>query len=238
MKKIAVIIAGGIGVRMGHDIPKQFITVEKKPIIIYTLEAFQKHPEIDSIVTVCVAGWQEILRTYAKQYNISKLESIVTGGRNGQESIKNGINEVKNLGYDDNDIVLIHDAIRPMVSDDIISDNIVKCAQYGNATAVAPCTTVVLGKTTEEYSTEVVDREKLYLTQTPQAFKLGEILDAHKEAQERGLTDAVASCSLFVELGRKVYYSYGSETNIKLTRPGDIEIFNALLKVQKSGDKK
>ena len=119
-----------------------------------------------------------------------------------------------------------------MVSDDIISDCIVKCAQFGNATAVAPCTTVVLEKTTDEYSTNIVDREKIYLTQTPQAFKLGEILSAHDEAEEKGITNAVASCSLFVELGRKVYYSYGSETNIKLTRPGDIEIFNALLKVR------
>ena len=238
MKQIAIIIAGGIGVRMGHDIPKQFITVEKKPIIIYTLEAFEKHPEIDSIITVCVDGWQDILKTYAKQYNISKLESVVTGGKCGQESIRNGINEAKRLGYDDNDIILIHDAIRPLVSDDIISDCIVKCAQFGNATAVAPCTTVVLEKTTDEYSTNIVDREKIYLTQTPQAFKLGEILSAHNEAEEKGITNAVASCSLFVELGRKVYYSYGSETNIKLTRPGDIEIFNALLKVRELGDKK
>lgn len=234
MKKIALIIAGGVGSRMGQSIPKQFISVEEKPIIIYTLEAFQKHPNIDSIVVVCINGWEQILRAYADQFNISKLESITPGGNCGQASIKNGLDEIMRLGYDDNDIVLIHDAIRPMVDDEIISDNIVVSEKYGNATAVVPCTTVVLKKGDDELSSsEVVNREDLYLTQTPQAFKLGDILSAHTEAKEKGINNSVASCSLYTELGRKVYYSTGSETNIKLTRPGDIQIFHALLKTKK-----
>ena len=232
-KNIAIIIAGGTGARMGQDIPKQFINVDDKPIIIYTLEAFQRHPNIDGIIVVCIDGWHEILRSYAKQFNITKLTSIVSGGATGQESIKNGLDEAKKK-FSLDDIVLIHDAIRPMVSEEIISDNIIKCEQYGNATSVVPCTTVVLGKTNEEYSEEVVDREKLYLTQTPQAFILKDILDAHKEAKKKGITKAVASCSLYVTLGRKVYCSIGSETNIKLTRPGDIEIFKALLNTKKA----
>ena len=232
-KNIAIIIAGGKGNRMGQDIPKQFINVGDKPIIIYTLEAFQRHPNIDGIIVVCIDGWHEILKSYAKQFNITKLSSVVSGGETGQQSIKSGLDEAKRL-YSLDDIVLIHDAIRPMVSEEIISDNIIKCKQYGNATTVAPCTTVVLRKTNEEYSQEVVDREKLYLTQTPQAFVLKDILSAHKEAAEKNITSAVASCSLYIELGRKVYYSAGSETNIKLTRPGDIEIFKALLNTKKS----
>ena len=130
--------------------------------------------------------------------------------------------------------MLIHDAIRPMISEDIISDNIVKCNIYGNATTVVPCTTVVLKKTTEEYSEKIVDRDEILLTQTPQAFILKDILSAHAEAKEKGITNSVASCTLYSELGRKVYYSSGSETNIKLTRPADIEIFKALLNVKKS----
>ena len=235
MKKIGIIIAGGVGSRMGQSIPKQFLNVDDRPIIIYTLQVFQKHPNIDSIVVVCLDGWHEILKSYAEQFEITKLESIVSGGVNGQESIKNGLMEVKRLGYSDNDIVLIHDAIRPMVDDDILSDNIAKSELYGNATAVVPCTTVVLKKSSDEsYSEEVVNREDLYLTQTPQAFKLGEILEAHKEAEEKGINNSIASCSLYTELGKKVYYSVGSETNIKLTRPGDIQIFKALLKTNKS----
>lgn len=233
MKKISIIIAGGSGKRMGQDIPKQFLNVGEKPIIIYTLEAFQKHPAIDGIIVVCIDGWQTVLESYAKQFNITKLVSIVRGGKCGQASIKNGLDEAKKL-YSEEDIVLIHDAIRPMVSSEVISDNIAKCEMHGNATVVAPCTTVVLNKTSDTYSDSVTDRDTILLTQTPQAFILKDILDAHKEATEKGITDSVASCALYTQLGRKVYFSVGDETNIKLTRPGDIQIFKALLSTGKS----
>lgn len=233
MKKIAIIIAGGSGKRMGQDIPKQFLNVGEKPIIMYTLEKFQKHPSIDGIIVVCIDGWETILRSYIRQFNITKLVSIVTGGKCGQESIKKGLDEAKKY-FDEEDIVLIHDAIRPMVSNDIISDNIAQCIKYGNATTVIPCTTVVLKKSCDEYSTEVIDRDKLYLTQTPQAFILKDILNAHEEAKKMGIKDSVASCSLYTQLNKNVYYSIGSEINIKLTRPADIEVFKALLNVQKS----
>lgn len=233
MKKIAIIIAGGSGQRMGQDIPKQFINVGDIPVIVYTLTAFQKHPNIDGIIVVCVDGWQTVLKSYAKQFGISKLDSIVLGGKNGQESIKRGLDEAHKL-YSDNDVVLIHDAVRPMVSEEIITDNIEKCLLYGNATTVVPCTTVVLEKTNKNFSKGVVNREKLYLTQTPQAFILKDILAAHKEAKLKGINNSIASCSLYIELGKKVYYSSGSETNIKLTTPGDIQIFKALLNTKKA----
>ena len=228
MKKIAIIIAGGTGERMGQDIPKQFLNVNDKPVIVYTLEVFEKHPDIDSIIVVCLDGWHDVLKSYASQFNISKLKSVVSGGVNGQASIKNGLMEAKKY-YEDDDIVLIHDAIRPMVSEEIISDNIVKCQLYGNAITVVPCTTVVLESDNQKDSSRVIDRDKLQLTQTPQAFKLKDLLDAHKEAEEKGILSSVASCSLYIELGRKVYFSIGSETNIKLTKPGDLKIFKALL---------
>lgn len=230
---IAIIIAGGSGNRMGQDIPKQFLNVGEKPIIIYTLEVFQKHPNIDGIIVVCIKGWENVLKSYANQFNITKLVAVVEGGICGQESIKKGLDKANEL-YNEEDIVLIHDAIRPMVSEEIISDNIAKCNLYGNATVVTPCTTVVLKKDDKEYSQNVVDRDKVVLTQTPQSFKLKDILDAHTEAKEKGIKNSVASCTLYSELGRKVYFSVGSETNIKLTRPADIEIFKALLHVKKS----
>ena len=232
MKKVAIIIAGGSGQRMGQEIPKQFLNVGEKPIIIYTLERFQKHPHIDGIIVVCIDGWHDMLKAYARQFGISKLVSVVSGGSCGQESIKKGLDEAKKI-YDENDMVLIHDAIRPMVSEDVISDNIAICETLGNATVVAPVTTVVLSKTDETYSTEVVDRDSLLLTQTPQAFILKDILSAHEEAKKKGITNSVASCALYAELGRKVYFSNGDETNIKLTRPGDVQIFKALLRIRK-----
>lgn len=230
---IAIIIAGGSGNRMGQDIPKQFLNVGEKPIIIYTLEVFQKHPNIDGIIVVCIKGWENVLKSYANQFKITKLVAVVEGGTCGQESIKKGLDKANEL-YNEEDIVLIHDAIRPMVSEEIISDNIAKCNLYGNATVVTPCTTVVLKKDDKEYSQNVVDRDMVVLTQTPQSFKLKDILDAHAEAEEKGIKNSVASCTLYSELGRKVYFSVGSETNIKLTRPADIEIFKALLHVKKS----
>lgn len=124
-KTIALLIAGGSGARMHQDIPKQFLTVNEKPVIVYTLEAFQKHPEIDSIAVVCISGWENVLRAYAKQFNITKMEHIFPGGDCGQASIRNGVFGLEKY-FEPDDVVLIHDAIRPMVSADIISDCIVK----------------------------------------------------------------------------------------------------------------
>ena len=230
MKTVALIIAGGTGARMHQDIPKQFLTVNEKPVIVYTLEAFQNHPEIDSIAVVCVEGWEQMLRAYAKQFNITKLECIVPGG---QGSIRNGVYELEK-SFDRDTIVLIHDAIRPMVSAEIISDCIMKTKQYGNAITAIPCAEAML--TTEDgvVSEESYSRDKLKRTQTPQGFKLGEICDLHRQALEKGITASVASCTLMIEMGKKVYFSQGSEKNIKLTTVDDIDIFKALLMSKRS----
>lgn len=233
MKKIAIIIAGGIGARMGQDIPKQFLSVEDKPVIVYTLEIFQKQPEIDHIIVVCLDGWHDILKSYAKQFNISKLSSIVSGGKDGQSSIRNGLEEAKRL-FSENDMVLIHDAIRPLTPPDVISNCIAVCEEKGNATVVIPCTEVML--TTEDgiVSNGQISRDKIIRTQTPQAFILKDLLSAHKETEEKGLPASIASCSLFEELGRPIYFSPGSSRNIKLTTPEDMLIFQALLHIKRS----
>lgn len=225
---IALIIAGGVGNRMNQDIPKQFLNVYDKPVIIYTLEAFQQHPNIDAIEVVCIEGWEEILKAYCKQFNITKLDHVVQGGLNGQDSIRNGIMDIKTR-YSDDDIVLVHDAIRPMVSADIISDCIRVCAEEGNAISVIPCTASMLKTADGVSSEEQIPRDNLKITQTPQAASLGNLVWAHGEALKRGITNSVATCTMFIELGEKLYFSLGSEKNLKLTTPDDMEIFKSLL---------
>ncbi|MBR4906244.1 MAG: 2-C-methyl-D-erythritol 4-phosphate cytidylyltransferase [Clostridia bacterium] len=232
-KNIALIIAGGVGARMKQDIPKQFINVYDKPVIVYTMEAFQRHPMIDAIEIVCLDDWQGALSAYARQFGIAKLDRIVSGGKNGQDSIRNGIYDIAERYTDDDDIVLIHDAIRPMLSEEIITENIRVCRTYGNAITVIPCTAAML-KTYDSLSTEEqVPRDNLKITQTPQAFFVKDIASAHKEALAKGITNSVASCTMYIELGRKLYMSKGSEKNLKLTTVEDIEIFKALLHAEK-----
>lgn len=233
MANIALLIAGGSGNRMKQDIPKQFLTVNERPVIVYTLEVFEKHPEIDEIAVVCLEGWDHVLWAYAKQFNITKLKYVVRGGENGQDSIRNGVFELEKY-CDKEDIVLIHDAIRPMVSSEIISDNIRVCREYGNAITVIPCAEAMLCTEDGIDSSELYPRDNLKRTQTPQAFKLGEICNLHRRALEVGITNSVASCTLKVEMGEKVYFSRGSEKNIKLTTVEDIDIFRALLMAKRS----
>lgn len=229
----ALIIAGGVGARMGQDIPKQFLHVNDKPVIIYTLEVFQKHPSIDEIEVVCLEGWHEVLKAYAKQFGITKLVNVVNGGLNGQDSIRNGVLDIASRHLADDDIVVIHDSIRPMVSLDVITDNIRVCKKYGNATTVVPCNTAMLKSEDAVVSTSQLSRDQVKMTQTPQSFHLKEFVGVHKEALEKGIVASVASCTLYVELGRNVYLSKGSEKNLKLTTTDDVEIFKALLTTKK-----
>lgn len=233
MANIALIIAGGAGNRMHQDIPKQFLTVNERPVIVYTLEAFERHPEIDAIAVVCIEGWEQVLWAYARQFNISKLKYVILGGMCGQDSIRNGVMELEKH-YEANDLVLIHDAIRPMVSAEIISDNIRVAMEFGNAITVIPCAEAMLETKDGIVSEEVFPREELKRSQTPQAFHLKQICDLHRKALQVGIKNSVASCTLMIELGEKVYFSSGSEKNIKLTTIEDIDIFKALLIAKRS----
>jgi 2-C-methyl-D-erythritol 4-phosphate cytidylyltransferase len=230
---IALIIAGGSGQRMNQDIPKQFLNVNDKPIIIYTLAAFQKHPDIGAIAVVCVDGWHDVLRAYAKQFGITKLKWIFHGGENGQSSIRNGIHGLAKE-CDKQDTVLIHDANRPMVSTEIISGCIATCRLHGSGIAAIPCAEAMLVTQNGRSSGATIHRDTLRRTQTPHAFPLEKLVWAHKTALEKGITNSIASCTLFIELGETVHFSPGSEKNIKLTTVDDIDIFKALLASQKS----
>ncbi|MXP76807.1 NTP transferase domain-containing protein [Lachnospiraceae bacterium WCA-9-b2] len=233
MANIALLIAGGSGNRMHQDIPKQFLTVNEKPVIIYTLEAFEKHPEIGSIAVVCIDGWEQVLWAYAKQFNITKLKYVFSGGENGQASIRNGVYELEKQ-FKENDIVLIHDAIRPLVSAEIISDCISKTIQYGNAITVIPCAEAMMQTENGVMADKSYPRDRLKRTQTPQGFYLGQICELHRKALKAGITNSVASCTLMIEMGQQVYFSAGSEKNIKLTTVEDIDIFKALLAAKRS----
>lgn len=233
MANIALLIAGGSGERMQQSIPKQFLMVNERPVIIYTMEAFQKHPEIDEIAVVCINGWESVLRAYASQFNITKLKHIVPGGSNGQGSIRNGIFELEKY-HKPEDIVLIHDAIRPMISAEIISDCIRVTNEKGNAITVIPCAEAMIKTEDGKVSVGCYPREMLKRTQTPQGFHIGDISALHKKALEVGITDSVASCTLMIEMGHQVYFSHGSEKNIKLTTVEDIDIFKALLIAKRS----
>lgn len=233
MTNIALLIAGGSGARMHQNIPKQFLTVNEKPVIVYTMEAFQNHPEIDEIAVVCIEGWEQVLWAYAKQFNITKLKFVVPGGKNGQDSIRNGVYELEK-NHNPEDTVLIHDAIRPMVSAEIISDCIRVTREKGNAITVIPCAEAMMQTEDGQVSIGSYPRDRLKRTQTPQGFHIGDICDLHRKALEAGITNSVASCTLMIEMGKQVYFSVGSEKNIKLTTVEDIDIFKALLKAKRS----
>lgn len=227
---IAVIIAGGSGNRMGQDIPKQFMHVDGCPIIIHTMQCFQKHPDIDAIAVVCLKGWDTVLQAYANQFCITKLKWIFPGGDSGMESIHNGIYGLKEAGCDGGDLVLIHDSVRPLLSQDIISSNIAVCKAYGYAITGIKCREAILESTDGFASTTSIPRDMLIRTQTPQTFRLDNIIAVHEEAKEKGITNSVASCTLIAEVGgREMHIVPGSEKNIKITTVEDLEILKALM---------
>ncbi len=225
---IALLTAAGSGTRMHQDIPKQFIHVDNKPVIIHTMEAFQKHPGIDAIIVVTIASWTDVLRAYARQFNITKLKWIVAGGETGQESIFNGLKKLVEETPEDT-IVMVHDGNRPMVSQQIISDSLATFYRCGSAVAVIPCTEVVFESDDGISSNVSTERERLFRTQTPHTYRLKELYDAHIEAGKRGIRGTAASCMLMKELGKTTWFSKGSEENLKITTLEDLRIFKALL---------
>lgn len=232
---IAVIIAGGSGHRMGQSIPKQFIHVNDKPVLIYTLENFQRHPQIDAIEVVCIDGWHDMVWAYAKQFNISKLKWVVPGGTTGQESIRNGVYNLEGK-CDDDDIVIIHDGIRPLVEEAVLSDVIVKCKEHGNAVSSMPYNEQIFVIKDEETTEKYIPRETLRRVVTPQAYKFRKLDDAYHEAFEKeiGIYGSSYTNTMMVELGETLYFAAGSDKNIKLTTKDDLELFKGYLERDKN----
>jgi 2-C-methyl-D-erythritol 4-phosphate cytidylyltransferase len=226
----ALLTAAGTGSRMKQEIPKQFMHVKNKPLIVYTLEAFQNHPSIDAIVVVTLPSWIEVVTAYARQYGIAKLQAIVPGGASGQESIHNGLVKIREEGATDDDIVMIHDGNRCLVSSEIISDSVAEFRANGSAVAAIPCVEAVFRSNDNGVSSTVsIPREQLFRTQTPHSYTLGKLMWAHEQAEIRGIRDTAASCVLMHELGETVYFSAGSEQNLKITTMDDLYIFESIL---------
>lgn len=231
---IAIIIAGGSGSRMGQDIPKQFINVYDKPILIYTLEGFQKHPQVDVIEVVCLDGWHEVLWAYAKQFGIDKLKWVVSGGSTGQESIRNGVYNLEGK-VSDEDIVIIHDGIRPLVDETVLTDVIIKAQTYGNAVTSMPYNEQIFIVDDDISTVHYIPREILRRVSTPQAYKFEKLDWAYHEAFEKeiGIYGSSYTNTMMVELGERLYFAAGSDKNIKLTTKEDLEMFKGYLKSEK-----
>ena len=232
---VAVIIAAGSGNRMGQKIPKQFIHVYDKPVLIYTLESFQKHPQIDAIEVVCVDGWHDVVWAYAKQFNVDKLKWIVSGGSSAQESIRNGVFNLKDKVSND-DVIIIHDGIRPLVDEMVLSDVIIKCNQYGNAVTSLPYNEQIFVIDDEISTTKYIPRETLRRVSTPQAYKFDLLYSKYQEAFEKeiGIYGSSYTNTMMAELGVRLYFAAGSDKNIKLTTKDDLELFKAYLNMDKS----
>lgn len=232
---IGLLIAGGSGNRMGQDIPKQFMHVDGAPIIIWTLRAFEQHPDINAIAVVCLKGWETVLQSYANQFCIQKLKWIFPGGDTGFESIHNGIYGLKEAGCSDEDLVLIHDGVRPLLSQEIISSNIATCKAYGYAVTGIQCREAILESHNGFTTKTSIPRDTLIRTQTPQTFRLGNIIKAHEHAKVKGITNTVSSCTLIAELEEDIemHIVPGSEKNIKITTVEDLEMIKALMHTSK-----
>ena len=233
---IVIIIAGGSGNRMGQDIPKQFINVYDKPIIIYTLEGFQRHPMIDYIEVVCLDGWHDVLWAYAHQFNIDKLKWVVSGGSTGQESIRNGVYNLEGK-VDEKDTIIIHDGIRPLVDASVLTDVIQTAKKYGNGVTSLPYNEqiFIVDSDNEDTTTKYIPRETLRRVSTPQAYQFKRLDEAYHEAFEKGIGIYGSSYTntMMVELGERLHFAAGSDKNIKLTTKDDLEMFKGYLKMEK-----
>ena len=226
---IGIIFAGGVGSRMkSNDKPKQFLMVHGKPIIVHTLEIFQNHFEIDKIVVVCVEGWIDYMEELIYRYRLEKVAKVVPGGETGQLSIYNGLKAAADTFGTDDNIVLIHDGVRPLISAETISNNIESVKKYGSAiTTVSAQETVVVVDDNEQVK-EIVERSHARLARAPQSFFLKDILEAQETAIAQGLTNMTDSCTLMMYFNKKLVTIPGEKNNIKITTPEDFYTFRAL----------
>ena len=232
MRCVATILAAGPETVREANIPKPFVNVFDKPVLMYTLEVFERHPQIDAIELVCLKGWTEIARAFAKQYNISKLKWITEGGNTIQKTIHNGLLALKDeLGPED--LVIIHDGIRPLLEESVLTDVIQVAAEKGNAVSSMPNNEQVFVVNSQDPQTtrQFIPRETIRRVTTPQAYRYGELSDAYNYAFEKGVGIEGASYAdtLFADLGKRLYFCAGSDKNIKMNTEEDLGIFEAYL---------
>ena len=228
-----IITAGGVGSRLGASVPKQFVKVLDKPVIAYTMEHFQNHPEIDAIVLVCVEGYQDYLKGIVEQYGITKVIKIVKGGSEYERSIMNGVAELKGIAKPD-DVIMVHWSASPFLSEDIISDNIRVCKEKGNA-MTASYSYLLYGTNDGECSRKSINRDTFKTLSAPQSFLYKVITNIYKQVEEKNFFDYVEphTTAFMTELGIPIYFSKGSHNNIKITTKEDIDFFLGYLLAKK-----
>ncbi len=227
---IGVIFAGGVGSRMhSKELPKQFLELHGKPVIIYTLEHFEKNEEIDAVVVACVEGWIPYLEKLLYKFRIEKVKKIVPGGSTGQLSIYNGLCAAKEIAGDERAIVLIHDGVRPLITPQLLSENIKCVKEHGSSitAGIVKETIVVVDK--DGRVEQVPSREKSRVAKAPQSFWLDEIFGVHQKALQDGVTSAIDSCTLMKQYGHELYMIDGPYENIKITTPDDYYTMRAIL---------
>lgn len=232
---IAVIFGGGVGTRM-HTVsrPKQFLELNGKPIIIYTIELFDNHPNIDGIVVVCIEEWIPFLEKMIKKFEINKVVSIVPGGRTGQESIYKGLCAAEIYAKDDESpIVLIHDAVRPLITEQTITDNIEMVKKEGSCITCVPSIETFIVKNGDG-SLQIPKRSDSLIARAPQSFYLKDIISAHRRSIGSGVNDFIDSCSMMSYYGHKLGLVIGPVENIKITTPTDYFVFRAMVKVHEN----
>ena len=229
-KNIAVIFAGGSGARMGSGLPKQFIEVEGKPIIIHTLEVFEDHPQIDSIYIACKEEYIDKLKKMVQRFLITKVVKIVTGGNTGQDSIYNGLKAAYD-NEDANSIVLIHDGVRPCISNETIEENIKLAREKGSSITCTKFFETPIISNNGEVVNDSPDRQSFYTAQAPQTFILEEVMKAHEKTRKENpdYTGIIDTCTLMRSVGKTVYMTEGNRGNIKVTTPEDLYVFRAML---------
>ena len=234
---IGVIFAGGCGTRMNtKSKPKQFLDLNGKPIIIYTIELFDNHPQIDGIVVVCIESWIPYLKKMIRKFEITKVVRIVPGGNSGQESIYNGLCAAEDFTKEKNEqnsIVLIHDGVRPLITEETITDNIEKVKECGSCITTVPAIETVIVDN-HDGTLAIPKRSDCLMARAPQSFYLKDILEAHRRSQAEGKTEFIDSCSLMSHYGYKLGLVQGPMENIKITTPTDFFVLRAMVEVHEN----
>lgn len=230
---IAIMPAAGIGSRMGEvckETPKQFLKVFKKPIMIYTLEVYEKCKDIDAIIVVCHKDWMDFLNKEISKSELTKIKAVVPGGATGQESINIGIHEAEKLITKDDDIIIIQDAVRALVSTELISRTIDSAKKFGAAATAVENSSILYRLDENKKPYEYIGKEKIFLSQTPQAIQYKKMINAHKLAKEKGILDTSATCQLLFDLGEKIQFVQGDPMNIKITAKEDLNFFKEVIR--------
>ena len=232
---VALIFAGGTGTRMNtKSKPKQFLELNGKAIIVHTIENFENHPEIDAICVVCIEPWIGYLKDILARDFIKKVRWIVPGGETGQDSIRNGLEAIEKDCKDSDSVVLIHDGVRPLINDKLISDNIAKVRECGSAITVTPAIETIVAMDNQDEITKITDRKQCFLARAPQSFFVKDIMEAHRKAIAEGIHDMIDSASLMQHYGHSLFTVNGPAENIKITTPMDFYLFRAIYEAREN----